>query len=142
MKKVSIFSKMDKPLFIMCILYSIVGVIMVLSASNVSAVLLYKESPYYFFIRQCIFVFGAYLIGLFIILRMPLYKYKKLVSFGVLFILGTLIFLLINGKVMSGAKSWIDFKFFTFQPSEFAKTIIILFMAIYYNNMADKKNLK
>jgi len=130
MKKVSIFSKMDKPLFIMCILYSIVGVIMVLSASNVSAVLSYKESPYYFFIRQCIFVFGAYLMGLFIILRMPLYKYKKLVSFGVLFILGTLIFLLINGKVMSGAKSWIDFKFFTFQPSEFAKTIIILFMAI------------
>ena len=142
MKKVSIFSKMDKSLFIMCILYSIVGVIMVLSASNVSAVLSYKESPYYFFIRQCIFVFGAYLMGLFIILRMPLYKYKKLVSFGVLFILGTLIFLLINGKVMSGAKSWIDFKFFTFQPSEFAKTIIILFMAIYYNNMADKKNLK
>lgn len=142
MKKVSIFSKIDKLLFIMCILYSVIGVIMVLSASNVSAVLSYKESPYYFFIRQSIFVLGSYFIGLFIILRLPLYKYKKVMPLMSIGIIGVLVFLLVAGEVMSGTRSWINLKFFTLQPSEFAKTIIILFMAFYYDNMSKKKNVK
>lgn len=142
MKKVSIFSKIDKPLFIICILYSVIGVIMVLSASNVSAVLSYKESPYYFFIRQSIFVLGSYFIGLFIILRLPLYKYKKVMPLMSIGIIGVLVFLLVAGEVMSGTRSWINLKFFTLQPSEFAKTIIILFMAFYYDKMSKKKNVK
>lgn len=52
---------------------------MVLSASSVSAVLKYKESPYYFFTRQLVFIVISYIVGLFIILRMPIKTYKKLV---------------------------------------------------------------
>lgn len=51
---------------------------MVLSASSVSAVLKYKESPYYFFTRQLVFIVISYIVGLFIILRMPIKTYKKI----------------------------------------------------------------
>ena len=77
MKKTSIFSKIDKPLLFMCILYSVIGVIMVLSASSVSAVLKYGENPYYFFVRQSLFVIASYFIGFFIVLKFPLKKYKN-----------------------------------------------------------------
>ena len=63
MNKTSIFSKIDKPLLFFAIIYSIIGMIMVLSASSVSAVLKYDQSPYYFFIRQSVFIVASYFVG-------------------------------------------------------------------------------
>ena len=101
MKKISIFNKIDKPLLIMCILYNIIGIIMVLSASSVSAVLKYDQSPYYFFIRQTAFVVVSYFIGFFIVLRFPLKKYKRylpiaLIVLGLGLILNLLVYNLVN----------------------------------------------
>lgn len=115
---------------------------MVLSASSVSAVLKYKESPYYFFTRQLVFIVISYIVGLFIILRMPIKTYKKLVPFALFGVFLSLAYLLISGDYTNGARSWIDLGFFSLQPSEFAKTVLVLFMAIYYGNMVDKKNVK
>ena len=108
---------------------------MVLSASSVSAVLKYKESPYYFFTRQLVFIVISYIVGLFIILRMPIKTYKKLVPFALFGVFSSLAYLLISGDYTNGARSWIDLGFFSLQPSEFAKTVLVLFMAIYYGNM-------
>lgn len=41
--------KMDMPLFIMMLLYSLLGLVIILSASSVSAVLRYKVSSSYFY---------------------------------------------------------------------------------------------
>ena len=84
MRKINIFSKMDKPLLIMCLVYSIIGIMMVLSASSVSAVLKYDTNPYYFFLRQLTFVLASYGLSIFIILRTPVRKYKKYVHGKVL----------------------------------------------------------
>ena len=51
-----LFSKMDIPLFIMVILYVALGLVMIYSASNITAVVRYGYQPYHFFIRQAIFV--------------------------------------------------------------------------------------
>lgn len=42
-----------------------------------------------------------------------------------------LVMVLIIGKEVNGSKRWIDLKVITFQPSEFAKILIILFVASY-----------
>ena len=118
MKKTNIFSKMDKPLFIMCVLYSIMGMIMVLSASSVSAVLKYEVSPYYFFIRQTIYVFASYFIGFIVVFRFPLKKYKKYLPIALIGVLALLIYLIIYGEFTNSARSWIDFGYFSLQPSE------------------------
>ncbi len=143
MKKVRIFSKIDKPLLIMSILYSIIGLIMVLSASSVSAVLKYDQSsPYYFFIRQLIFVLFSYFVGIFIVLRFPIKNYKKLLPIALVGLLGLLLYLVVYGEVVNEARSWIDLGFFSFQPSEFAKTILILYMGIFYGELNKNKKSK
>ena len=50
-----------------------------------------------------------------------------------------LVLLFIKGEVTNNAQSWYDFGFFSLQPSEFAKSILIVFMAVFYNKLNYKK---
>lgn len=141
MKK-SILSKIDKPLLFMVILYSIIGVFMVLSASSVSAVMEYDESPYYFFIRQIIFFVFSYFIGFVFILRKSTKKYKKYINFACMLVLVLLVYVLVKGRIVNSARSWIAIGSFGFQPSEIAKTVIIIYFGVFYGELQDKMNSK
>jgi len=44
-----------------------------------------------------------------------------------------LLILFILGSIFSGAQSWFNFGFFAFQPSEFAKLILIILLAKYFS---------
>lgn len=142
MKEKSIFSKIDKPLLFICIMYSIIGMVMVLSASSVSAVLKYGQNPYYFFLRQAVFVIASYFIGFFIVLRFPLRKYKNYLPIALIGLLGLLIYLIIYGEFTNSARSWLDIGPFSFQPSEFAKSILIIYMGIFYGELQNNKKSK
>ena len=134
-----IFSKMDIPLFIMIILYVILGLVMIYSASSITAVVRYGYQPYHFFIRQAIFVLVAFFIGLLIVLRFPTRNYGALAWPLVFLLIGSLELLFVKGKIAGGAISWFDLKYFKVQPSEFAKSILVVFMAVYYNKLHYKK---
>ena len=134
------FAKIDIPLFVLMIIFTILGLIMILSASSVSAVLRYKFSTYHFFIRQLIVVVGAFIIGLFFILRHKTKMYEFFTPFMVVGIIGALVGLFFKGIITNHAQSWYDLKFFNLQPSEFAKTILIFFMAVFYDHSMKKKN--
>lgn len=133
-----IFKKLDKPLLFFTVLYSVLGLLLVLSASSVIAVMNYEESPYYFFIRQFIFVFIGYLIGFLFILRFPIRRYKKFMPILLVGLVLVLIFLLLYGELTNSARSWLNIAGFGIQPSEFAKLILILFMAFFYGNFNSK----
>ena len=60
----ALFQKMDKPSLFFMILYTILSLVMILSASSVSTVLRYGVAPTHFFIRQLLFVSAAFLIGM------------------------------------------------------------------------------
>ena len=137
MKKM--LSKMDKPLLFFTILYSVFGLIMILSASSVSAVLRYHVSTYYFFIRQLLFIIVSFAIGI-VILKLPTSKYKYFTPFLVLGILAALAGLFIYGRISNGAQCWYKIGFFNLQPTEFAKSIIIIYMAVFYDRILKKKN--
>ncbi len=134
------FSKIDKPLFIIMILLCGIGLIMVFSSSFVSAGLRYHKDSLYFFIRQLIFLVASF-IGGFIVLKIPTKIYK---AFSWLLIIGIstlLILLLIYGSITNHAQSWfyIPHTGFALQPSEFAKSFLIIFMATYYDRLYKKK---
>ncbi len=129
MRKLS--RKLDMPLLIITLLLSILGLVMIFSASSISSVLQYDVSEYYFFIRQLIFITLGLVAGV-VILKIPLFKYKyvyKLLMIGIIFALAGLF---IWGSVTNNAISWYKLGFMSIQPSEFCKTIIILYLAIYF----------
>lgn len=142
MKNRRILSKIDKPLMFMCILFSLIGILFVLSASSVTAVLEYDVSPYYYFFRQILFVLVSYLIGFFIILKVPTSQYKKFIFFINFVLIITLGLLLVYGELVNSVRSWIPIGPFSFQPSEFAKLSLIIYLGVFYGNQFKKNNVK
>lgn len=137
MKK--LLSKMDIWLLILMIIYSIVGLIMIFSSSSVSTVLRYNVPQYYFFIRQAIFLLVAFIIGFIIVIRFPTSKYKYIAPFAIVGIIVALLGLFVYGKLTNNARSWYDLGPFALQPSEFAKSVIIVFLAVAYSRLEKRK---
>lgn len=127
----------DKPLFFISTLLFIIGLIMIFSASNITAFMKYSASPYYYFFKQALILIFSYILALMII---PFHSksYHFFSTIGVYAIGALLALLLIYGSVKNKAISWIDLGFFSIQPSEFAKIVIILWLASYYEANKDK----
>lgn len=124
-------SKIDKPLFLLMIIFIIFGLLMVLSASSMESYMRYNNSPYQYFFKQLIFYIGG-LIGFFIVLFIPTKNYKKLSKFYLITTVLALATLTIYGYSANNAQSWFNLGFISIQPSEFFKTSIILYLALYY----------
>lgn len=136
----NLFKKMDKTLFIFMAVYTILGLVMIFSASSISAVLYNKLKESYFFTKQLEFAIAIWLASLIFIIRFPTSKYQKLGPLIMLGILIALAGLYPYGSITNSAKSWYDLKFFSIQPSEFAKTAIILYLAVYYEKIIKRKD--
>lgn len=129
MKK--IIKYIDKPLLITSVLLFVIGLIMVFSASNVTAYMSHAVSPYNYFIKQALFLF----IGLILSLIMIKFTTKAygMFSWGLLIIIIiSLLSLLAIGQAKNRAISWYDLGPISIQPSEFAKVITIVWLARYY----------
>ena len=134
-----IFRKMDKPLFFLMLLFCIFGLIMVFSSSSVSAILRYNTTSMHFFTNQLIFMSLSFILGL-IILRIPTSKYNHFSWLLMISIDVALVLLLVYGTITNHVQSWFYIAGFSIQPSEFAKSIIIIFLACFYNKLFKKKN--
>jgi len=133
-------SKIHFPLLFLMIAYSIFGLLMIFSASSVAAVLRYKVSTNYFFIRQLIWIIIGYMIGI-VVLLIPtrFYRYgSKIAMFSILFLLG---FIFAGGFIAGGAKSWYNMGAVNFQPTELAKVVLIVYLAVYYHKIASKNKI-
>ena len=129
MKKV--IKYIDKPLLLVSVILFIFGLIMVFSASNVTAYMTHAVSPYNYFIKQGIFLVVGFILFL-IMMKFNLKSYG-LFSKGLLLIaIVALIALLIYGTAQNQAVSWFDLGPISIQPSEFIKVITIVFLADYY----------
>ena len=134
-----LLSKMDIPLLLIMLIFIVLGLTMIYSASSVSSVVRYGYAPYHFFVRQAIFVGVSLFVGFTLIIRLPTRTYGALAWPLLIAIILALVLLFIKGEVTNNAQSWYDFGFFSLQPSEFAKTILIVFMAVFYNKLNYKK---
>lgn len=134
------FSRIDKPLLLISIVLFIIGLIMIFSASNVTAYMKYYASPYRFIFKQLIFLIISVVLG---IIAIVFVKRKFYYADFTLFVYGVgalLLFVLMSGAVKNNSIRWIDFGFFSLQPSELAKIAIIFYMAIFYDKYKDKLN--
>ena len=123
----------DRVLFIVTLLLVFIGLVMVFSASAVMAKEKY-HSGYFFLLRQmgwAIAGFIAMMIGMRI-------DYKRLKHPAVVFsMLGLTTLMLILVFFLDRSHHthrWIHFAGFSFQPSELAKPVLILFLAFFLEN--------
>lgn len=133
-----VLSKIDKPLFFSMLIFFIFGLIMIFSASTIVSVIGFDKEPYSFFIKQALFLFVG-LIAFFVILFIPTKNYSKFSKMLLIIAIVALAGLFVYGKVTNNARSWYYIGPFSLQPSEFAKTILIIYMGTYY--FANRKNL-
>lgn len=135
------WNKIDKPLLFATVALCVTGLLMVFSSSSVAAVLRYEKTSIYFFVRQLAFFIVSFIAGLFV-LKIETKYYKKLAYIGIVGITALLILLLIYGSVTNHVQSWfyIPGTGFAIQPAEFAKSILIVFMACFYNKLIKTKN--
>lgn len=105
------------------------GLVMVFSASSIIAMQKYDDM-WYFTRRQAMWV-GLGLVAMSVLMNIPYQKYQKwfLWIAGVSLLLLFLVLIPPLGIKVNGARSWIGTDAFRFQPSEFAKLGLILYLA-------------
>ena len=128
----NIFSKMDKSLFIVTILFFLFGLLNIVTASSREAVVRYEVSTYHYFFKQLEMLIGGLIIS-YILLNMKTKVYKNLIWLAYLIVLGLVLLLFPFGKEVNGATNWLPIPGFgTLQPSEFAKPVMIVLFAILF----------
>ena len=138
MKKV--LKNLNYPLLLLTIVYSVFGCIMIFSASNVAAVLRYKVPTNYFFLRQILWVIIGSAGGIFLMF-FPTKSYKYFSKIAMWCVLALLVFLFTYGRIAGGAQSWYKAKFFNIQPTELAKMVLIVYLAVYYHRISLRKKI-
>ncbi len=141
LKKIkSIFSNMDKPLLFVTIFLFLFGLFNIVTASSREAIN-NDTNLYYYFYRHIIMLGIGLFFSIFILL-FDTKNYKKWIPLIFLLIVGVLIYLLLYGAYHRGAQNWIEIFGIKFQPSEFAKPVIIIFLAILFERFYKRLRTK
>ena len=129
------FNKLDWILFFSCFLLSCLGLLEIYSIA-----LGKDEFNLFFFKKQLFFVFlGSFLFFFFAFFDFHILKnYSYYIYFlGILLLILVLIF----GKEIRGSKAWFDFVFFSFQPVELIKIILIVFLSRFFSSFSKYKKI-
>lgn len=122
----------DKLLLVLTILFTLFGLVMIYSSSSIVAVMRYNQSSNYYFFRQLLFSILGLILGFFFILNIPTKKYNYfIIPIGII-LFSLLFFLLFQGEINHGAKSWLGIGSFGIQPTEFVKAYLIILFGYFY----------
>jgi len=116
-------------LFAVIVVLNLIGLVMILSASSVTA-LQYEGSSYYYFERQLLWLFAGSIVFL-ITLRLDYRLWRKVAvpMVAVSMLLLVVVLLPGIGQNVNGSSRWIGVGTFGIQPSEFAKLAMLVFAA-------------
>jgi len=123
-----LLSNIDWTLIVLLLMNSILGVFIIYSASH------YLPGNYY--LKQILWIFLS-LVALFLFLTVD---YKNLLAYSIHFYIISIFILaglLLFGRIIAGARSWIKLPFFQAQPSELIKIFVILLLARLFSEFKD-----
>lgn len=115
-----------------------IGTLMVYSTSSVFALEKFGD-PNYFLKRHVVFLLIG-LLFMFALMKINYVYLRKVVYPAYIFGLAMLVLVLVPGvgKEVSGARRWLELGSWTFQPSEIAKFILVLYLAHSLTKKRDK----
>lgn len=139
-----IFEKQQrKPVDIMLLLIILllagIGLSMLFSAAYPNALRIGK-SPHYFFRRQLI-MFGIGTAGAMFISCVPMSSIKKAIPAFVITSIALTFATAVFGTEIQGARRWMIIGNFSFQPSEFLKIAVVLYLASDFSKKKEKNEL-
>lgn len=128
-----ILKSYDYTLIVAVVLLAVFGLIMIYSASMVTATQRYGFESDHFFVRQRLFLLGGAAAFLFFaLLPYKLLMINKILVPMVLISLCTLAGLFLFGTVAGNAQSWYQIGPIRIQPSEFVKVSVIIYLSAVY----------
>jgi len=128
---------MDKVLLIVSIILFVFGLFNIVTASSQVSVLRYNQSIYQYFYKQ-LFTLIIGFVATIIVLKFPTKSYYLFgkAAFFIVAILSVLV--TFKGENYSGNQNWISIFGFVFQPSEFAKPVLIIYLALLFEQFYKK----
>jgi cell division protein FtsW len=116
-------------LFILTLILSIIGLVMVSSASMSVGERYFGDS--YWFIRRQIIWWVISFVFFIIASKINYNVYRKFSNFIIIILIGLLALVLIPGFGVEagGSRRWLDLWFFNIQPSEFVKMALVIFFS-------------
>ena len=128
-KKVKVLRHLNKPILALTLLFAIAGAFFILDASSISATQTYgKDSPYFFFGRQLLFIFGSFFLALGII-RIDTKRYEKLSLIFIVICLALTGYKVLSNQITGDISALsIDLKIMQIQPAEFLKVFVTLYI--------------
>lgn len=112
-----------------------ISIIMVYSASSTYVVNLYHQAPTTYLIKQAMFVLvGLILVALVFFFKLKHWRNPILLLILLLLTIVSLVYLLAKGQSVNGASAWIPVGPINIQPAEFAKMVVILYLAHLLSN--------
>ncbi len=124
---VTAFKSINYSLFIIVTILTAIGILMIYSSSAIPA--LKKMNDLFFFLKRQVIWAVIGIVMMIIVSRIDYKNWDRLFlpMFGLTILL--LIFVLVMGKEVNGARRWLRLGILSFQPAELAKLTIIIYMA-------------
>ncbi|MBI2450760.1 MAG: putative lipid II flippase FtsW [Parcubacteria group bacterium] len=132
--------KIDYALIFIVISLMAIGFLMLSSASIVIAQDI-SGSPYYYLKHQFLYGFIFGLLAFFLTFKIN-YRFWKKIALPILiisFVLVSLVFIKPFGVGFGGAKRWVNFAGFVFQPAEILKLSLVIYLAAWLSSKSDKE---
>ena len=124
----------DYTLLVTVVILCFYGLVVLYSSTRMTTA---GGDSYYFVKRQAVWILigFAFMVATLFIDYHYIEKYSKFVYFVAIILLAMVIF---SGRMTYGARRWLPIGPFEFQPSEFAKIALIIFLADFLNKYREK----
>ena len=119
-------TKTDTVLLILVLLLAVFGLVMLFSISEYNGRVRFGDSAYYF--KKQLFATALGLMTMYIVAETDYRFFVRLAPAAYLLSMGLSTAVLFVGQEINGSRRWLNFGPLSFQPSEFAKAAVILFL--------------
>lgn len=120
-------SKLDMTLLALVLTLVLLGLVMLFSTSAYNGRVRFHDSAYYF--KRQLFATALGLLAMYAVSCMDYRIFARLAPAAYLLSMALSTAVLLFGKEINGSKRWLNLGPLSFQPSEFAKAAVILFLA-------------
>lgn len=112
------------------------GLVMLYSASSYEAQIEFGNGAFY--LKKQVFAYSLGVAAMFIISQIDYHVWKKFAGLAYIAAFGLCVFVIFSGDSANGSSRWIRLGPLSFQPSEFAKVAIIIFLATVISKIPKK----